>query len=496
PRNWIAEHVLAGECVGFDAWLLTKSQADALRETLQKQQAILRDIPNPVDLIWHDQPLRPIGAVELHNEEYRGFSTSEKLDIVREKMQKDDIDCTIVTASDAIAWLLNVRGSDVSFNPITHSWLVVGEDKTHWFVDPLKIDEEVWVAKAQEIVIAEEESFCEKLPDLVKNKVVGVRYHNMPDAIITRIAPQARTIKDWDNGVELAKACKSVPEIEGARLAHDLDAIAMIEFLAKLSEIHAQGAKITEMQASAMINNQRLAHAACVDLSFDTISATGPNAAICHYRVSAQCDRTMQPGDLYLVDSGGQYRFGTTDITRTIAVSDVACTDWRKECFTRVLQGHITLARARFPKGTRGSNLDVLAREALWQAGLDFDHGTGHGVGSFLNVHEGPQRISRGSGDVALQVGMIISNEPGYYAPDDFGIRIENLVCVCESSDKFLYLETVSHVPIDRRLINVAMLSPEHRTWLNAYHVKIWEKYNTRISPSAQRWLQESCHEI
>ncbi len=487
--DWLIEHLEAGAVVGYDDWLHTQSEVDRLQDRLEAQDITLKPVPNLVDRNWEDQPDPPSGKIIPYPLEFAGESHAEKCKRIAADIAKDGQDAAVLTLPDSIAWLLNIRGTDIERNPVAHAFAILHKDAT--------VDLYVYGDKAadlgdhlsDDIRLHPVAAFEEALAALTGT--IRVDPATAPARIFTKITAE---IARADDPCILPKACKNATEIEGTRIAHLRDAAAMVEFLAWLD---AQPAgSLTEIAVVKELEAHRRATNMLRDISFETISGAGPNAAIVHYRVTEDTDRAVNEGELLLVDSGGQYIDGTTDITRTVPIGMPE--PIHRSCFTRVLQGMIAISRARFPKGLAGRDLDALARFPLWTAGLDYDHGTGHGVGTYLSVHEGPQRISRIS-DVALKPGMILSNEPGYYREGAFGIRIENLIVVREASKiegadarEMLDFETLTFVPIDRRLIVAEMLSPDERAWINAYHQTVFDKIADSVGAEARDWLERA----
>ena len=406
----------------------------------------------------------------------------------------------LVTAPDSIAWLLNVRGGDVPRTPFALGFaLLHGDGHVDLFMDRRKIPDRTlsWFGNA--VTLAPPEELGSALDTLGKMaKRVMIESSTAPHWAATHLQQAGATIVREADPVALPKACKNAVELAGIRAAHHRDGAAVSRFLGWLARESRSG-MLREIEVSDRLQALREQTGELRDLSFDTISGAGPNGAIVHYRASEASERTLQPGSLYLVDSGGQYRDGTTDITRTVAIGTPS--PEMRDRFTRVLKGHIALASARFPVGTTGSQLDALARYHLWQAGLDYDHGTGHGVGAYLSVHEGPHRISKMANNVALQPGMIVSNEPGYYKTGAYGIRIENLVAVREVSiegadRKYLEFETLTLAPIDLACVDTSLLTGPEREWLNAYHQRVREAMGPEVDEATHAWLAEATRAI
>ena len=415
----------------------------------------------------------------------------------------EKLDAVVISALDSVAWLLNIRGADVERTPVALSYVIAHADGTaELFIAPEKVTPELRAHLANAVVIRDRSTFGAGLAALA-GKTVAVDPERTVAAVAAALSAAGAEVRDAADPTVLPKAIKNPVEQAGHRAAQARDGAAMVRFLHWLAESAPQG-QLTEMAAAEKLHEFRRETGDLRDLSFDTISGAGPNGAIVHYRVSDETNRTLEPGSVYLVDSGGQYPDGTTDITRTVWIAgtheppaEVA------DRFTRVLKGHIALARATFPKGTVGSQLDPLARQFLWHAGLDYAHGTGHGVGSFLSVHEGPQRIAKSAGaqtgsEQELLPGMIVSNEPGYYKAGEYGIRIENLILVepraiDDGEGEYFGFETLTLVPIDRMLLSRAILDPGEIAWWNAYHARVLEVVGPLVNGPAQRWLEAQC---
>lgn len=497
PRDWLAENVEENARIGFDPWLHTPRELDALRSPGIKFAAVEA---NPLDLVWTSRPPEPIGPVTPHEIRYAGAEASEKRREIARKIAEAGWRAAVVCAPDSVAWLLNVRGSDVANTPLALSRaLIRGDGGADWFVDRRKLTPAVRERLDPEVAIRDPESLGEALDALGANGVpIAFDPAATPAWIALRLERAGARTADAADPCAAAKARKNPVELDGARACHVRDGVALCEFLAWFEDGAGNG-RLTETAAAARLKEFRRRDPLFRQESFETISAAGPNGAIVHYHASEKSDRPIRGGDVYLVDSGAQYLDGTTDVTRTVHVRGAgAPPEEVRDRFTRVLKGHIAIAAARFPAGTSGGRLDVLARAPLWQAGLDYDHGTGHGVGSYLGVHEGPQRISSRPDRVALEPGMILSNEPGYYRPGAYGIRIENLVAVRpwedgeEDGRETLCFETLTLAPIDRALVLPDLLTLQERGWLDRYHDRVRETIGPGLSPGARRWLEEA----
>lgn len=498
PADWLRDTCPQGAVIGFDPWLHTPEQIETLEKELDGSQISLRAMPNQIDALWHDRPDPPFGQVRPYPEALAGTSSGTKRADVAKILQTHRQSAVVLTQPDSICWLLNIRGSDLPRVPVLHGFAIVHDDgRVDLFASPVKTAQLSWDDGVQTRPPEAFEPALRTLKGPVRLDKASVPLH-----IVHVLREAGVPVAFMSDPCVLPKARKTEAELAGARAAHLRDGAAMVEFLTWLEGqavrlVSEPEHIVTEIDIVRKLEACRAATGALEDISFDTIAGSGSNGAIVHYRVSERSNRRLLPGDLMLVDSGGQYLDGTTDITRTIAIGPVGTRE--AECFTRVLQGMIALSRARFPKGVTGGHLDALARYPLWLAGLDYDHGTGHGVGAFLSVHEGPQRLSRVS-NVPLEQGMILSNEPGYYCEGAFGIRIENLIAVRageppEGGDarKWLEFETLTLAPIDRRLILPSQLRPEELAWLDAYHERVARLLSPLVSDEATRWLEAAC---
>ena len=496
PGEWIRENLTAGQ-VGFDPWLHTADEVAKIEAALAGSGVTLMSVAeNPVDAIWEDQPEAPCGRAFAHPEALAGESSVAKRARLAEGLRKAGQKAAVITLPDSLCWLLNIRGADVPKNPIVHGFAVLHDDgQVDLFLDPAKLDDAVRAHLGDGVTLHPVNGFATALKSLAGP--VRVDKGTAPLAVADILHAAGIEVQWGDDPCRLPKACKNAAEIAATREAHLRDGAAMVEFLHWLDEASPRGG-LTEISVVQALEGFRRATNALHDISFDTICGSGPNGAIMHYRVTEESNRPVGHNELLLVDSGAQYLDGTTDITRTIAIGDPG--EEARVQYTRVLQGMIAISRVRFPKGITGRDIDGLARFNLWVAGQDFDHGTGHGVGAFLSVHEGPQRISRVS-EVPLEPGMIMSNEPGYYREGAFGIRLENLIVVETASPlgdmrAQLSFETITFVPFDRRLILGAELSPGERQWLNAYHAAVLAKLGNRVSGATLDWLQKACAPI
>jgi Xaa-Pro aminopeptidase len=502
PQDWIEANLPAGAQLAFDPWLHTDAQAAALRKAAEKAGGEFTACDdNPLDAVWTDQPPPPVAPVVPHPLELAGESAADKRKTLAEALSAKGVDAVVLSLPDSIAWLLNVRGADVPHVPLALSFAILhGDGRVDWFIDRRKFTPGLTAHLGDQVAVHPPGALGSAL-DLLGGEDRAVQADPATAAawIFDRLeGAGAEVIKDSDP-CQLPKAKKNDVELGGARQAHRRDGVALTRFIAWLSRKVGEAGDnigISEIEAADRLAAFRAESGEFRDLSFDTISGSGPNGAIMHYRVDEKSNRRLGRGELYLVDSGGQYADGTTDVTRTLAIGTP--TAEMRERNTRVLKGHIAIARARFPRGTTGSQIDSLARLALWQAGLDYDHGTGHGVGSYLGVHEGPQRIAKAANRTALEPGMIVSNEPGYYKEGAYGIRIENLVTVVESGKQpgeekdMLAFETLTLAPFDRALIELALLSDEEIAWVNAYHARVRETLDPLVDQETAAWLAEA----
>ncbi|MEW4449287.1 aminopeptidase P family protein [Qipengyuania sp. JC766] len=500
---WLKDHAPEGARIAYDPWLHTQGWVDDLSAALKRKRIELVPVAdNPVDAVWDDRPQPSSAQAVVHEDRYAGRNSSEKRAEVADWLKKEGHDATVISALDSIAWLLNIRGSDVDRTPVALSYVVAKADGTaELFIAREKITPELERHLGNAVTIRERSEFESALGELSGKSVavdpdfgVAAIHQLLRDAGATPVVARDPAI--------LPKAIKTPAEQQGHRDAQARDGAAVAQFLHWLSEEAPKGSE-TELSACAKLREFREATGALRDQSFDTISAAGPHAAIPHYRVDEESNLPIEPGSIFLCDSGGQYLDGTTDITRTVWIGPGEPGAEQRDRFTRVLKGHIALAQARFPDGTPGGALDSFARQFLWQAGIDYGHGTGHGVGSYLGVHEGPQRIAKASGPQPgtgepLRAGMILSNEPGYYKAGHYGIRIENLVLVVEQEIEngegtSLGFETLTFVPIDRTLVDRSLLTESEIEWWNSYHAQVRDILAPQLEGDALAWVEEAC---
>ncbi|MGY3391121.1 Xaa-Pro aminopeptidase [Bradyrhizobium sp. USDA 3311] len=500
PESWVSAHLKAGDRLGFDPWLHTFAAAERLAAACTRAGAELVAVDsNPVDAVWHDRPQPPLAPVAVHGVQHAGIGEAEKLAQIKSEITKLGADALVLSDSHAVAWTFNIRGADVAHTPLPLSYALVPKDgRPTIFIDHRKLSNLTRDHLEQSADVREPDAMAPTLMALAKSgAAIALDNATAADALSRLIAGAGGKPVRGSDPIALLKAVKNATEIKGTQTAHRRDAVALARFLAFIDR-EAPSGKLTEIDAVEALETFRRDTGALKDVSFPTISGTGPNGAIVHYRVTRKSNRRIAPGDLLLIDSGAQYEDGTTDVTRTMAIGEP--TGEMRDRFTRVLRGHIAIARAIFPDGTNGAQLDTLARQYLWAAGVDFEHGTGHGVGSYLSVHEGPARISK-LGTTPLKRGMILSNEPGYYKTDGFGIRIENLELVVAADIKgaekpMNAFETLTLAPIDRRLIDVAMLSKDELDWLNAYHARVRAEVGPALDEATKAWLDQATAEL
>jgi Xaa-Pro aminopeptidase len=502
--NWLGQHAPDGGRIGYDPWLHTADWVKRAKAALAEKGAELVAVfRNPIDAVWADRPEPSKARLIVHPDTYAGKSSAAKRAEMADWLRAQKADAAVLSALDSIAWTFNVRGEDVEHTPVALSFAVVNADGTaDLFVAPEKIGDDVHAHLGNAVRVHDRAAFAPHLSALSGKTVIADPERAVAAIFDALEGAGARVVAKRDPSV-LPRAVKNDAEIAGHRAAQARDGAAMTRFLHWLS-VEAPKGGLDEIKAADRLLEFRRAAGDLRDTSFDTISGAGPNGAIVHYRVTPETNRPLEVDSIYLVDSGGQYPDGTTDITRTVIVGTP--TPEMKDRFTRVLKGHIALCAAVFPEGTRGSQLDTLARQFLWQAGVDYAHGTGHGVGSYLSVHEGPQRISpvgssQAGGDEPLRAGMILSNEPGYYKTGEYGIRIENLILVAPrevegAEKKLLGFDTLTFAPIDRALVEVALLTAEERAWLNNYHAQVLEVVGPQLNGQVLAWARAACAPI
>ncbi|QPQ54280.1 aminopeptidase P family protein [Allosphingosinicella flava] len=499
--DWLKAHAQNGARIGYDPWLHTSDWVKKARAALADKGAQLVAVPrNPIDAVWADRPEPSKARLIVHPDALAGKSSAAKRQDMADWLKGEGADAAILSALDSIAWTFNIRGVDVSHTPVALSFAVVHDDGTaDLFVAGEKVGDDVRQHLGNGVRLHERSNFESYLGTLGGKAVVADPERAVAAIFEALEGAGAKVMRQRDPAV-LPKAIKNAAEISGHKAAQARDGAALVRFLHWLS-LEAPKGGLNELTASDKLEDFRRQGGDLRDLSFDTISGAGPNGAIVHYKASEETNRKIEVNSLYLVDSGGQYPDGTTDVTRTVAVGTPS--QEMRDRYTRVLKGHIALATAVFPAGTRGVQLDTLARQYLWAAGLDYAHGTGHGVGSYLSVHEGPQRItqagsSQAGSDEPLRAGMMLSNEPGYYKTGEYGIRIENLVLVVPADvpgaeKSMLTFETLTFAPLDPALIDVALLSEAERDWVNAYHRKVLDIVAPQLDGEPLAWLRAQC---
>jgi Xaa-Pro aminopeptidase len=491
PEDWIAQHLPPGASLGYDPWRTTIEGAEKLSKACARAKAKLVAVEeNPLDTVWRDRPAPPLTKIVLHDLKFAGEASERKLARIRAELTKQRLDAVVLSDPAAVAWTFNIRGNDVPHAPIPLCWaLISAEGRPILFADGRKLTNAVRDRIAKLTDIREPRELEAALASFSKDKTVRLDQATAPHRLASLIENVGGVVSKGADPVARLKTVKNNTEIKGARAAHLRDGAALARFLAWLDRMTLER-KLTEIDAVTALETFRRATGKLKEISFPTIAGSGPNGAIVHYRVSRRSNRRLKRGEVFLIDSGAQYMDGTTDVTRTVAIA-TASREVR-ERFTRVLKGHIAIARATFPDGASGAQLDSFARVPLWLAGLDYDHGTGHGVGSYLSVHEGPARLSK-LGTAPLTAGMILSNEPGYYKTGAYGIRTESLVLTVPAKTpagaekKLLGFETLTLAPIDRRLIERKLMTPEELAWLDAYHARVRREIGPQVDASTRK---------
>lgn len=495
PYGWIRDNLPEGAVIAFDPWLHTAAAIAGLKEKLTGH-ATLKAVENPIDRIWTDRPAPPQGPVEFLGVNRAGKPVSEKLAELQRTISAADADTLVLTLPESICWLFNMRGRDVPNTPFVLGFAIVPEAGTpELFLPEDKLTAEARTALAGVAVLAAKPAFADALAAHgAKGETFWIDADSVPEAVADIIGKAGGQLVKRPDPVVRTKARKNDAELAGMREAHIRDGVALARFLCWFDSEAAKG-QLTEIGIVRQLEFFRKQDETLTDVSFDTIAGAGPNAAIPHYRVTEKSDRRLSPGQLMLVDSGGQYLSGTTDVTRTLFTG--SATDEQKDRYTRVLKGMIAISRLRFPRGTTGAQIDVLARQYLWAGGVNYNHGTGHGVGAFLSVHEGPVGIAPRY-TVPFEPGNIVSNEPGFYKEDHYGIRIENLVHVVESPEYpgYFEFETLTLAPIDTRLIDLSLLGAEERDWLNAYHRRVRDAIGPKLEGAEKAWLEQATQAI
>lgn len=495
--QWLRDNVKPGQVIGFDPRLHSPAALNRIKEAVKLAGGTVRSLDqNPIDMAWDDRPPVPLTKVSVQPDSFAGKSHADKRAEIGASLRAAHAKAALITAPASIAWLLNIRGGDVQCTPLPLSTAIIDADgRTQLFIAPEKMSDAVRDHFGNEVSVQPEDAL-EAAMSALSGQTVIADPNTASAWHVDALKAAGAQVKLAQDPVALPKAKKNAAEIAGTTAAHIRDGAALVRFLHWL-DTDAQSGQVDEIEAAMQLERFRRQNADIRDLSFETISGAGSNGAVVHYRVNTGTVQKLEKGSLFLVDSGGQYPDGTTDVTRTVPIGTP--TAEMRERFTLVLKGHIALATVRFPVGTTGSNLDALARYPLWQAGLDYDHGTGHGVGVFLGVHEGPQRISKAPNSVGLEPGMIVSNEPGYYKEGEYGIRIENLQYVTEPAPidggerEMLGFENLTWAPIHRDLIDLENLSVTELSYINHYHAKVWEKIGPLVEGEVKAWLKKSC---
>ncbi|MFZ3032517.1 MAG: aminopeptidase P family protein [Parvibaculum sp.] len=499
--RWIEETLPEGAKLAYDPWLHTVDAVERYRKAAEKAGGALVPVDsNPLDAVWNDQPAPPMAKVTPHPLDFAGEAAADKIKRVATNLMSSDADAAVLTMPDSIAWLFNIRGNDVPHTPLPLAFALLHEDgHAELFIDERKLGPDTRAHLGNIVTVRQRDELGAALDDLGRGeKTILIDPTTCASWIEARLAAAGAEVKRGADPCELPKACKNKSEIAGTRAAHLRDGRALTRFLAWLDRTAPNGG-VDEITAAKKLEAFRIETGKLKELSFDTISGAGPNGAIVHYRVTEGTNQPLKPGELYLVDSGAQYLDGTTDVTRTVAIGEPSAE--QRHHFTYVLKGHIGIATARFPDGTSGAQLDAFARMPLWKSGLDYDHGTGHGVGSYLSVHEGPQRISKIS-HVPLKPRMIVSNEPGFYKAGAYGIRIENLLVVTEAEmidggeRPMLGFETLTLAPIDLTCVEESLLTADEKDWLNAYHARVREALSDGMDAETLTWLNEATRAI
>ncbi|MPW38065.1 aminopeptidase P family protein [Vibrio sp. B1Z05] len=495
PIAWIQANLKAGSKVGIDPKMHSARWLNAAKQALAEDYDLIYFENNPVDELWSDRPAVALSDLRLMGNEWVGVGSQEKRTNIAALLKENKADSAVLTALDSICWLLNIRGSDISRLPAALSHAIIHNDgQLEFFIDQERVPAEFNQHTGEGVTLFSPSQLKERLANLNNKKVIldPATSNAWFGIVLNEVGAEVLPIAD---PCRLPKATKNSVEALGMKNCHVRDGVAMVKFLSWFDAENAKGQYHDEAQIADQLEAFRREDESLADLSFDTISAASNNAAMCHYNHNNEpAPSVVYDNSMYLVDSGGQYPDGTTDITRTIAIGQP--TSEMKKQFTLVLKGHIALAEARFPKGTCGHQLDILARQHLWAQGFDYDHGTGHGVGHFLSVHEGPQGISKNYNNIPLEAGMVLSNEPGYYRTDEFGIRIENLEIVVEIETQgdfsVLGFESLTRAPIDKRNIEQSLLTAHEIEWLNEYHQKVWNDLSPLVDGDVKQWLQQA----
>jgi Xaa-Pro aminopeptidase len=494
PPAWLVRHAPAGGAIGYDPMLISEDMLARFTEAGLTMRPVAA---NPIDAVWPDRPAPPLAPAEPYALAYAGVSAADKREAIAQALRTARQDAAVISDPASIAWLLNIRGADVPFTPFALGFALIHADaRTELFMAPGKLSDATRSWLGNEVAVAPRDALAGRL-DALSGKTVRVDAAGSPVWFAQRLREAGAKVAAGPDPCLLPKARKNATEQQGARSAHARDAVAVCRFLHLLATQAAAGG-LTEISAAEAL----LAFRSQVKLfrgeSFPAISGSAENGAIIHYRVTEETNRRLAANEVYLIDSGAQYLDGTTDVTRTIWTGPDAPPAELRARVTRVMQGHIAIATLVFPHGVAGPHLDSFARRALWQAGLDYDHGTGHGVGAYLSVHEGPAGISRAARPVPIEAGMILSDEPGFYLPGAYGIRLENLLLVQEAAlpdakKPFLRFETLTLAPFDRALLDASLLSPDERAWLDAYHARVLREVGPSLTADVRAWLAQAC---
>ena len=497
-QSWLLENVSEKSQIGFDPWLHTPSQIEEIEKALSSGNISLVPCENLVDAIWEDRPPAPSAPFFVHPDTFAGETHHEKRHRLAAELRSTGVAAAVISLADSVAWLFNIRGNDIEKNPVPHAQAVLFADGHAQLFAAEGKSSAIEDHLGDEVTVHDESALLEALSRV--QGVIQIDPASTPVAVLRHLEEAQTVVVRGQDPCVLPKARKNETEVAGMHEAHLLDGAAMVRFLAWMEEQEGRS-DLTEIDIVTALEGFRREAPELRDISFDTICGSGPHGAIMHYRVTNESNRRIQDGDLIVVDSGGQYQCGTTDITRTLCIGSPL--PIHRTCYTRVLQGLIAISRARFPKGVTGGHLDALARANLWHDGLDFDHGTGHGVGAYLCVHEGPQRLSRVS-TTPLEPGMILSNEPGYYRNGAFGIRLENLIVTVDApalpegdAHRTMFsFENLTWAPFERRLIDPTLLTEAERDWINLYHAHTLEKIGPRVDAAARAWLEKACRPL
>ncbi|MBE1205237.1 aminopeptidase P family protein [Aminobacter carboxidus] len=496
-KQWLANNVRPGQRIGFNAMLLPSSWDQDCGQAVAAAGGSWVATPGDlVDAIWSGQPEKPLGQIVAFSRAYAGESVADKKRRIAGMLAQQGADFLVEAQPDNIAWFLNVRGRDVAFNPMPHSFLIFDKDgRTEWLVDHRKLPNDLSDFELDGIAMAEPAALIERIGAMAKGRTAIVDPGFAPSAVVHAVRAAGGEVHLARSPMTLTKMLKNEIELQGFRDCHRLDGAAWVRFLAWLDRYgrtrEAQGMPVSELEAEERILTYRRDSRLFVEPSFHTISASAGNAAMCHYNATAATNAPITSAGVYLLDSGGQYLTGTTDATRTTALGDIS--PEIRRAYTAVLKGLISMLMLKFPNGTCGHHVDAFARRPLWELGLDYDHGTGHGVGHFLSVHEQPQRFDKRVNEIALKPGMVTTIEPGYYKAGQYGIRLENQVEVVEAGDGFMTFRSLTLVPLDLSLADIGLLSPTEKHWLDCYHDEVRSVLSPKLAADDREWLQRMC---